>query len=334
MMNASATCNLPVASLLQLCAAALLCLLSPGCDEQVGTGPEDDAGADNLLLVPVGSIYEQLPDITLCDPGRLDPAHTNTVLLYINSRRTAHGLSPVSFAHDFDSATTGASMIIAANGRLEREPGPNVDCWSPQGLLGAQNSSLTIVTVRGSTDRAYNTRSLIDVWWKDAQSADLAQRRWLLDPFLTFISFGRVDRVSEEDTTVTTGAALWPEHEIYAEPGRISVDYVAYPDGLIPSNLFNSTLSMSFSAIVDRRDYWSNLNVDLSEATITVVDEDGNVGQVSNVRRFNDPSGLPNCLAWNVPVESGVRYSVTVQGVRYLGEPLEYSYWFEIDEEG
>ena len=312
----------------------IIVLTISGCMEE-NPGSAENAGGDGVdpsLLVALSDLYEQMPVLSACNPGVVRASEQQEAIAYINEVRALHDLPPVTHNPAHDEHTRRAALIIVANDHLSHNPPDDLLCWSPEGALGSQKSNLAwAARLDDQPQKGFTTEYMIDSWWKDSAVDLVGHRRWLLDPFLQNVSFGRADRPGSATTFSATGAALWVIDEDRPAPIGPLPDFVAYPFEHYPADLFNAGLSMSFSAVVDRENYWANQGADLTEATVTITDPSGNPLQVRNLTRTNDAFGVPNCLTWEADVQKGVRYEVTVEGIEYNGEEKGYSYWFRIE---
>ncbi len=314
----------------------LIGLLIASCSEEnPGAVPDVELreGVDSTLLVELADIYLRQPILSACDPGLLDPAEEARVVAYINEVRALHRLSPVVWDESHLEEVRQAALIIVANNFLAHNPPRSLLCWSETGLAGSQTSNLSWASrYDGRVTKGFSSEYMVDSWWKDSGVSLVGHRRWMLDPFLQRVAFARVDKPETETESGVTGAALHViEEERLPSQSLQTLDFVAYPFELYPAHLFNSGISLSFSAIVDNNDYWGNQSVNLEEATITMTEPSGRTLAVRNIRRKNDAFGLPNALIWDADVVSGVRYTVTIEGVSYAGEQRGYTYWFEVE---
>ena len=308
-------------------------LILSGCMEENPGSAVDSGGnsIDSSLLVRLSDLYEEMPILSACNPGTVRAGEQGEAIAYINEVRALHDLPPVVHDPSHDEHTRRAALIIVANDHLSHNPPDNLLCWSQEGALGSQKSNLAwAARLDDQPQKGFTTEYMIDSWWKDSAVDQVGHRRWLLDPFLQKVSFGRADRPGSATTYSATGAALWVIDDQRPAPAGPLPDFVAYPFEDYPAPLFNAGLSMSFSAIVDKTDYWSNMNVDLSDAEVTITDPNGTRLQVRNLSRTNEAFGIPNCIIWNASIQSGVRYTVQVNGIMYNGVERGYEYWFEI----
>lgn len=300
------------------------------CSEEGPTDPvvEDDSAE----LVLLASLYNDLPDPDECDPGQLVDAERQNVLQYVNQVRAAHGLPTVGYASEHDDEVTASALITAANDLLSHQPTSDLKCWSDAGYRGSNAGNLGwAARFDQESEMAFSTKYMVDLWWNDDGEPSVGHRRWMLNPFLTSIAFGRVDRPMTESESAVTATTLWVINEDEADISTLPIDFVAYPFEITPRRRFNSQAELSFSALVDRTDFWANQDVDYSSATIEVTDPSGERIAVNNIRRLNDGAGLPNALVWQSPIEQGTRYDVTIGNVRWEGKVKGYSYWFEVE---
>lgn len=264
-------------------------------------------------------LYEVLPDIRQCYEGVLKEAEKQKALEELNFIRNLHNLNPVTYDYQSDIFTAKAALIIAASKQMSHFPDSSLPCWTQEGYFGSSKSNLYWW---GWYDTIPKTEDFIKGWVIDDEVESLGHRKWLLNPFLEQISFGRVDIPN------FTGAAI---RVIYDSTAFSNVDFVAYPYEEYPRNLFLFDWYFSFTAIPEKHDIWANERVDFSRATIEVTDEAGNSISVHSVRFDNEGFGVPNNLQWKC---SGLQYGKTnwvkISNVRFGGRVLSYEYWFRI----
>lgn len=281
------------------------------------------------------ALYETLPDVARCNPGVLKQEEKTKVLGKLNQIRRLHGLNPVEYEPRDDQLTAKAALIIAANATLSHFPDKSFKCWSKEGEAGSSTSNLHISYYGGAAELD-ESESFVVGWLIDEGVESLGHRRWLLDPFLKTISFGRVDGKplvpSQWDSV--SGAAVKVIHEERAELSDQKADFVAYPHGDYPPELFSIGWYLSFSALADKEDPWGNRDVDYAAAKIEVQDEAGKRLKVSGVKHDNSGFGLPNFLQWKVEgLRPEQRYQVKISGVKRAGKVRDYAYWFKITED-
>jgi hypothetical protein len=285
---------------------------------------------DEVARVRLEDLYEIRPDIAGCEEGRLKGSEKLKALQYVNAVRALHDLPPVSYRSDDDRAVAQSALIMAANNLVSHDPPPSLTCWTPEGYAASSRSNLAILSFRGTGDELATTEQIIDMFWKDTLVTELGHRRWLLNPFLKYISFGRVDRPALGDSWGVSGAAMRIVYDQHQDLSGSKLDYVAYPFRDYPAELYNGDLSMSFSVLADRKIYRNNERVDYAGARVEIIDDGGARVAVRSVRHDNLAYGLANCLYWQADVRPGIRYAVRVSGVRVAGDVRSYEYWFTL----
>ncbi len=276
------------------------------------------------------TVYAEPPDIANCEPGAVAEREKEAVLDYVNEIRSRHGLAPVTYDETYDEETAQAALLIVANNYMTHFPAEDSECYTEAGATGSASSNL----YWGSPEEGHGDPLLapstanVRGWLIDEDVPALGHRRWLLDPFLHKISYGRVDGppVGDDADRVGHGSAL---KVIYAEKPKLddtAPDFVAYPYGDYPVDLFKLGWYWSFSALVDPSDPWQNEAIDFSKATVTVR-RGRRTLTVRNVSFNNDGIGLPNHLQWQVPdARIDVPYTVEIANVDVAGRLRSYTY--------
>ncbi len=319
-----------------LAALVVALALLGGC---IDPGPTDPAGADTGsndtqygTSGPTSSIdvfYDRMPDVHDCDAGQLKWSERQKVLDHLNAIRAIHGLEPVEYRAEDDALTSHAALLIASNRVLTHDPNPSMSCYSEQGKTGCSTSNIAMSTFF-DPNGAHSSESWIDLWIRDENVATLGHRRWLLDPFLKYISFDRVDVAPSNGASGVSAAVIKVVNDEMRDVSTSTVDFVAVPFHEYPGDDFEEGLELSFSVLADRTSWSANAKVDLSKATISMVDAGGHTIEVHDVATSNDYAGLPNLLRWKAPIVRGSRYAVDVRGVMVDGAPREYHYWFTL----
>jgi len=235
-----------------------------------------------------------------------------------------------------------AALIIAANNRLTHHPAATSECFSPGGVLGSETSNITLQTFSFSprlTPELVATASIADQnvvdWLTDVNNvtADgIGHRRWLLNPFLRKIAYGRVIYRPDKNHLVIGSAirVIFP-----GLPPPIStetiVDTVAYPWHDYPAAYYAPGAWLSLSILADRGDVSASRTVDFSAARVKMNLRDGTPIPVRESRFDNLGAGLPNSIQFRGDdLLEEQSYYVTVSGVRINGRPRDYSYWFRL----
>lgn len=303
----------------RLLGLALLAAIA-GCSESTPTNPLPGAPADTASL---NSLYDVLPNIASCSEGTLKASEKQKVLEYVNAIRRLHGLEDVTYSSVDDIYTAKAALLIAANATLTHQPTPSMTCYTAEGLTGSASSNLAYRS--GSTTAS---ASFVDMWLVDAGVASLGHRRWIIDPFLSQISFGRVDRTVGG---MLNGAALRVINDQQKDISGTSIDMVAYPYHDYPARLLPSGGTLSLTIVPNRTSRSGNRNVDYSGAAVEVKSEAGASMTTQILGSDNEGYGVPNLLRFtSAGLVAGTRYNVVVRGVRFEGETREYSWWFRL----
>ncbi|MEX8493544.1 CAP domain-containing protein [Sphaerotilus sp.] len=321
-----------MSSSLCLVPAALVALVLSGCGGSAGTtGGASDTGASADFTTAASTLYAARPDTTLCRAGTLAATETASALAAVNAIRAAHGLAAVAYDAAGDNEVMQISLMSVVNSALSHTPPSTWGCYSAAGLTGAQTSNLYLGGPSAYLTLA-SSASILAGWLADVGSeATLGHRRWLLDPFLRQIAFGRVDAQAASGVR-TTGAAI---KVIYAtdEAGPVTPDHVAYPVGDYRKVYFQGSPIQSFTAIADKTSRSANGlgKVDYGVATVSVVPRGGAALAVTEVSPDYVGYGVPNVLRFRAAgITAGVFHDVTVANVRVNGVLRNYSYTFRL----
>ncbi len=289
------------------------------------------------VILNLNNFYDVLPDVANCKEGVLKESEKMKVLARVNQIRAIHGLKPVVYDANYDLKAQKSALISAATEQLDHEPPPSVKCYSQDGRIGAEHSNLHIQWYSGNT--LPESEYTINSWMIDRNVVNVGHRRWIIDPFLKFIAFGRVDGSSAMGNNFKVTAASI--YVISNEKQNISDwdgDFVAYPYQNYPTAMVfdkaQNKWHFSFTAIVDKNNYWNNMNVNWAQATIQITDEANQPVATTIVQRNNMGYGVPNCLIFDVPTAvKERRYNVSIKNVIYQGQSRDYSYWFKITDQ-
>lgn len=281
-------------------------------------------------------LYAVAPDVPACRSGRLSQTERNRVLAVVNDIRRLHGLGEVVWDSAQEEAAMSAALVFAANGQISHQPGGDWRCSSAASARGAAMSNIHLwVGTPGGAPRPSEdvvVGFLTDV--NNRMAGSVGHRRWLLDPFLKRVAFGRVG--AQIDGLLHDGAALTvvDPSARSGEPNRgvARADHWAYPEGRYPAKYFHPDALLSFSAIVDLNDRAANLAVDYSNASITLRRADGAALSVTQVSHDHQVWGLPNSLQFRAPgIVPDIEHEVLIQGVRVDGQRRDYRYRFRIE---
>ena len=204
----------------------------------------------------------------------------------MNQIRALHGLEPVQYSLRYDNQVQQASLIQAAAGFPGHHPEPSAQCYTEAGAAGSGTSNL--IGWPNSDPGFYMVR-----WTDDGNVRGSGHRRWMLNPFATYMSYGQVN-----------GYAAQKVFGFDEEPPitpLVEVDYVAFPYQTYPFNLLRGDPPWSFSVIEDKRKRWGNQGDYFREATITVTRvTDETVLPITDRYTDNRGRGVPNLLSWQV----------------------------------
>jgi len=313
-------------------ALALLALVIAGCGGSGGTDAGTTPGTTSSDFTAAAlSLYSAVPDPTICRAGTLSAAEKSSALATVNAIRAAHGLAAVGYDTAGDNEVMQISLMSAVNGTLNHAPPTTWGCYTAAGASGAASSNLYLggpspyLTLTPSA-------SILSGWLADVGvEATLGHRRWLLDPFLKQIAFGRVDTESASGSRATAAAIK----VIYANDGAgpVTPDYVAYPVGDYKVAYFQGNPVLSFTVIADKSSRYGNGSgvVDFASATVSVVPQGGSALSISAQAANYEGYGVPNVLRFRASgLQTGVTHDVTVANVRVNGVARSYRYTFRL----
>ena len=307
--------------------------------------PEAPIDPQNAVL---NSLYVQVPDVSKCDSGKLSAREIQIAFNAINRIRALHRLSPVTYNSSMDEKSAKAALIVAANRNMAHHPAPESLCFSTEGATASTHSNLFISTysiwdpttagrrvpdiVKQMKKYLIPTTDIVNSWIIDLDIPSAGHRRWMLDPFLTEVSFGRVDAINHTGSrwdVVTGGALLY--NAARTLPLLPPHFFVACPFNDYPASLFNKDEFLSFSAVPISVKMRGNALVRFDEAKIIITDQDGKSMPVRDLHWDNKAYGVPNALIWKTPgIKLRKRYHVTVSNVRFGDASRTYRYWFRV----
>ena len=315
-------------------ALAALVLSATGCggssDNAGNPGPGAGPGS-TVFTSAAQPLYAALPDTSICRAGNLTAAERNSVLATVNAIRAAHGLAAVGLDAAGENEVMQAALMSVVNGQLNHTPPTTWGCYSAAGRTGAETGNLYLGGPSAFLTLA-SSASILASWLADVGSeATLGHRRWMLDPFLKQVAFGRVD-VENASGVRTTAAVLKVIYPADAT-GSVTPDYVAYPVGDYKKAYFQGNPIQSFTAIADKASRSANglSKVDYGVATVSVVPRGGAALAVSAVSPDYVGYGVPNVLRFRAAgITAGVVHDVTIANVRVNGVLRSYSYSFRL----
>jgi uncharacterized protein YkwD len=278
------------------------------------------------------AMYALQPDIAACQPGQLNATTSANAVQTLNAIRALHRLPPVVNSPSDEPATQASALMMAANTALSHTPPASWRCYTAVGAAAAGSSNL--YAGFGSGLGFLSDEQIFAGWLTeiDNVTADsVGHRRWLLDPFLGSVAYGRVAGRSPSNGRADAASIKVFSTAGPAGPGGALPAYVAYPFEDYPARLFDTNALLSFSVIANARDRWANANVGFANATVTVRPRGGAALAVSNIAFDNDGYGVPNNLQFRVAgLQANTIYDVTIDRVSVNGSQTSYSYWFRI----
>lgn len=280
--------------------------------------------------------YDVVPDVANCQEGQLKNAEKIKVLNHVNFIRSIHGLKPVTYNYSKDTDVQKAALIIAATEDLDHTPPSSVKCWSQAGYNGSETSNLHIKWFFGNSYS--ESIEAVNSWMIDRNISTLGHRRWIIDPFLKDIAFGRVDGNSTQmPGGKVTGATIYVISNDKQNLSDWNKDFVAYPFENYPSELvyddMNQKWHLSFTAIFDKVNYYNNSNVNFGSATIEVKNESNQIVASSIIGTNNEGYAVPNCLLFDIPsLTKETKYFVTIKNVKFQSQTKDFTYWFKVTD--
>ena len=279
------------------------------------------------------NMYDALPVIEACKTGVLKASELNQALSTVNAIRQLHGLNPVRLDTTSTDEVMQASLLFAANGELEHEIPKNWKCYTSAGAKDAAEGLIG----GGINDRMlrfYNTEETIVEWLTDVQNVadvDISHRRWLLNPFLKQIAYGRVAGNIRNGIN-SSGATLkvtYPDNFI---GGSARQTFIAYPFENHPKKYFPLNAFLSFNALVNSEKIQENQNVSYANVSINIQRRsDKSQLKILQIKAENDYYGVPNNLIFKPnSLEYNTPYDVNISNVLVNGVAQSYSYFFNI----
>ncbi|MCB1887070.1 MAG: hypothetical protein KDH20_05665 [Rhodocyclaceae bacterium] len=277
-------------------------------------------------------IYAAAAELSSCRPGSLTEAEHLRVLDALNALRARHGLAAVARDTGREAAAGEAALMMVANRALSHQPPASWTCYSAAGAGEAARSNLYLRSSSSGT-LGFPSSSALAALLLDDGVASLGHRRWMLDPFLGPVAWGRADGQPSGSSGETMAGVLALIDAGARALGPAAPDFVAMPQGSYPADLFPPTGVLSVSVVADPANRNANRGrVDFATAAIRVTDPNGQDLAVTNRAEDYSGAGLPNLLSWQVGgLRTGLSYRVRIDGVRVdgVGRAIEYSFALE-----
>jgi uncharacterized protein YkwD len=281
----------------------------------------------------LAALYDVLPDVDACREGKLKDGVVQAQLASLNGLRALHGLPAVSYATADEASDQQSALMQAANQALSHTPPTTWKCYTQAGYTASSTSNLALSYGPGL--RIRSDEWFLAGWMSeiDNVTADsVGHRRWLLDPFLGSVAYGRVAGTTSGSFGRVDAVAL----KVFGQTGSKAPvgtlpAYVAYPQGDYPVKYWQDGALLSFGVIASQTGGSANRQVNYSGASVTVRERGASALTVSKVTFDNDGYGLPNNIQFAAAgIRHGVVYDVTVAGVTGPGTQPSYTYSFRI----
>lgn len=276
----------------------------------------------------VALLYDVAPNRATCSPGVLKASVQTEMLANVNGVRALHHLPPVVYSSAANQAVQESSLMQAAANTLSHTPPPTWACYTSLG--GDVAASSNLIGGWGTGLPWSSEDMLLAGWMTERNSASIGHRRWLLDPFLGQITYGRVAYVNTNGSradAATMKMFNFPSNTSIA-PSSIP-NFVAYPFGNYPARYFGAGDILSFSVVANKSGRFGNGSVSFANATVTVRTASTSL-PVTGVASDNDGYGLPNNIEWRVTgLQANTDYTVTISGVTGAAQ-TSYTYDFRI----
>lgn len=315
---------------------------NPDSDSDGGNTGNPDENSEN----PDGNndpddengIYASEPDVKQCVSGVPTDDEKQKVLDRINYLRSIHGLPEVVYDTEGDKITAECSLIIAATNighgslQLSHTPDNSWKCFTQAAYDGCNSSNIHVA--RANYD-LYSTDStaIVDGFMRDENVDSVGHRRWLLDPWLGHISFGRADYFDGDQMSLI-GSAIKVIHDDDTQPdiSGLDIDFVAYPFEYYPKELYNDKVMMSLSVLKDKQNKFGNgTNINFSNAVIAILAPDNKTITVKGQKSDTEDMGISNNIRWFAEgIKTNTYYKVTVSNILINNVSTDYHYWFEL----
>jgi uncharacterized protein YkwD len=274
------------------------------------------------------ALYDVQPNAAACTAGTLKAAVKQDFLAKLNAARALHNLPAVTYSAVEDDQEAASSLMMAVNKALSHTPPTTWTCYTAGGATAAGSSNL--IGGWGTGLPFASEDDYLAGWLRETGSASIGHRRWILDPFLGKVSYGRVSLVLSDGSRASAASM-----KVFNFSGGVAVPsgvpgFVAYPYGDYPARYFQPGDYLSFTAVANTGGtFGANSSVRFTGATIRVSGPSGNL-TVTDVASDNDGYGVANSVQWHVTgLQAGVTYTVTISGVTGASQS-SYTYTFKI----
>ena len=286
-------------------------------------------------------LYAEVSDVNTCQAGRLTQAAKDRALEAMNQIRALHNLAPVHYSSRYDQQVQAAALIHAGVGRSvfsePPPPGPSAQCYTEAGAEGWRTSSRGWALGMNWRDPAQHMAYLTERGHiRLLYDGPPPGRRWILDPFATYLSYGQVTGDGSFGPEVLYARKVFGFDDEPAVLPRVEVEYVAFPCPTYPFVLMEHREPWSFSLVEDKTSAEGNQHPYFDNATVSVtrVEDDSSL-TVTSLYTDNQPFGIPNVLGWQVEDwDYDTLYEVEISNVAMQsGETRSFSYSVFIERE-
>ena len=170
-------------------------------------------------------------------------------------------------------------------------------------------------------------------WTNDARNRSMVaaagHRRWILNPFATYMSYGQVEGYAAQKVFG------FDRESKFLPP--ITVDHIAFPYETYPFTLMADDPPWSFSVVEDKKSLQGNRHPYFQLATVRVTRvSDGTRLRVSHLHNDGGEKNVLNFLSWRVAGwEFDTLYQVEIRNVAMQRRKLQsFSYRVYIDRAG
>jgi uncharacterized protein YkwD len=310
-----------------LCTLSLLFLIT-------ACGEIDNAKGGAASPIEIGSLYKIQPNIETCFAGELQESAKQEALQVVNTIRRLHGLETVTYDYASDEGVMNASLMMAANNKISHSFSASEACYTETGNVAAGSSNVGL----SSGNHAFRPIETGIIGFmtevNNIKSKNIGHRRWLLDPFLKQIAYGRVAQRLGNNTSMD-GSAMkvrYPSIVATASTSMAKNAIIAYPYHDYPAKYFDRQSPLSLSILADPGNWLKNQNVDFSMVQV-IVTSNGIPVTITDLSYGTNGYGLPNSLQFLITdIHYNQTYDVALQNVKINGVLTDLLYWFNVVE--
>ncbi len=276
-------------------------------------------------------------DLNACEAGRPSEADRQLFINTLNEIRALHHLPQVEYDYVHEDQTMQASMLLAVNEKTSHFPDDTWTCFSDIGLQGASTSNLNFIQSYENLEKYGADKNLVN-WLTEKNSASIGHRRYILSPFLAKASYGEVSNTQAKSFPTIVGAAMKTVYPYQSQTltSTMAKGVIAYPYHTYPKRFFLKSEPLSLSVLINPEDAYANNQVDFSGAKLTVIRRDNQqIQTIENIKYDNTNYGLlaNNLQFYFTTMHYNVIYDVKLSNVLVNGQPKDYTYWFNVNDQ-